>query len=60
MPLVIIQWVHTWRYMVETKGYTLEEIAIAFDGSTAALVPDMPIAEEGLSDFKGADQEGAK
>ena len=25
--------------MVETKGYTLEEIAQAFDGSTAQLVP---------------------
>ncbi|KAK8865576.1 hypothetical protein IAR55_000720 [Kwoniella newhampshirensis] len=32
MPLVIIQWILVYFFMVETKGYTLEEIAIAFDG----------------------------
>lgn len=33
-------WNHTDMYtdMVETKGYTLEEVAFAFDGSTAHLV----------------------
>jgi len=39
MPLVIIQWILAYMYMVETKGYTLEEIAQAFDGSTAELLP---------------------
>lgn len=32
MPLVIIQWCLCYRYMVETYGYTLEEIAQVFDG----------------------------
>jgi len=40
MPLVIIQWVLAYRYMVETQGYTLEEVAIAFDGPEA-FVPDV-------------------
>lgn len=31
MPLIVIQWVLMKRYMVETNGYTLEEIALAFD-----------------------------
>ncbi|ORX37419.1 general substrate transporter [Kockovaella imperatae] len=39
MGLVIIQWVLVYLYMVETKGYTLEEIAQAFEGSTVNLVP---------------------
>lgn len=38
MPLIILQWLLLYRYMVETKGYTLEEVAFAFDGSTAHLV----------------------
>ncbi|KAK4688562.1 hypothetical protein P7C73_g1534, partial [Tremellales sp. Uapishka_1] len=37
MPLVIIQWLLVWRYMVETKGYTLEEIAHAFEGPNALV-----------------------
>ncbi|CAD6569474.1 MAG: hypothetical protein TREMPRED_005262, partial [Tremellales sp. Tagirdzhanova-0007] len=37
MPLVIIQWILIWKYMVETRGYTLEEIAIAFDGPNAQI-----------------------
>lgn len=41
MPLVVIQWVLTYFYMVETRGYTLEEIANAFDGSTTSLVPHL-------------------
>lgn len=42
MPLVIIQWFLVKFFMVETRGYTLEEVAIAFDtGSTS----DIPIAE---------------
>ncbi|KAL7425258.1 hypothetical protein Q5752_000946 [Cryptotrichosporon argae] len=41
MPLIVIQWILAYFYMVETKGYTLEEIALAFDkhGSTADLLP---------------------
>lgn len=27
--------------MVETKGYTLEEVAIAFDGSSSSLALDV-------------------
>jgi len=52
MPLIIIQFILMWRCkcsvslnsckadaadMVETKGYTLEEIATAFDGSHTDL-----------------------
>lgn len=37
MPLVIIQWFLVKFYMVETKGYTLEEVATAFDGSDVDL-----------------------
>lgn len=32
MPLVIIQWFLVYYFMVETRGYTLEEVALAFDG----------------------------
>lgn len=52
MPLIVIQWILMYfceltlscddnkliPVMVETYGYTLEEIAIAFDGSTANLL----------------------
>lgn len=37
MPLVIIQFFLIWRYMVETRGFTLEEVAFAFDGPNASL-----------------------
>jgi SP family sugar:H+ symporter-like MFS transporter len=53
MPLVIIQWILIWKCespnlvtsagpdgttdMVETRGYTLEEVAFAFDGPKASL-----------------------
>lgn len=42
--------------MVETKGYTLEEVALAFDGSSTSLPSDIEAAgyagaEEG--DHKG-------
>ncbi|GAW03554.1 sugar transporter [Lentinula edodes] len=37
MPLVVIQWVLVYFYMVETKGYTLEEIATVFDGKNPSL-----------------------
>ncbi|KAK1925411.1 putative hexose transport-related protein [Papiliotrema laurentii] len=41
MPLVVLQWFLVYFFMVETKGYTLEEIAIAFDGSQVNLIsPD--------------------
>jgi SP family sugar:H+ symporter-like MFS transporter len=56
MPLVIIQFFLCWRCksssipsstsltdadMVETKGYTLEEVALAFDGSSSSLALDV-------------------
>ncbi|WVO17757.1 hypothetical protein L204_105455 [Cryptococcus depauperatus] len=31
MPLIVTQWLIAYFYMVETRGYTLEEIAQAFD-----------------------------
>ncbi|WWC96625.1 hypothetical protein V866_003497 [Kwoniella sp. B9012] len=34
MPLVVIEFVLVYFFMVETKGYTLEEIALAFDGGS--------------------------
>jgi SP family sugar:H+ symporter-like MFS transporter len=37
MPLIVLQFGLMWKYMVETKGYTLEEIATAFDGSHTDL-----------------------
>ncbi|OCF42858.1 sugar transporter [Kwoniella heveanensis CBS 569] len=38
MPLVVIQWFLVYFFMIETKGYTLEEIAQAFDKSSVSLV----------------------
>ncbi|KAJ9112677.1 hypothetical protein QFC22_006179 [Naganishia vaughanmartiniae] len=38
MPLVAIQWVLAYKYMLEVKGLTLEEIHMVFDGPEA-LVP---------------------
>jgi hypothetical protein len=62
MPLVIIQWLlaykctftrsvvrccaHKTQDMVETKGYTLEEIATAFDGPSTSNVAILPAAEQ--------------
>lgn len=54
--------------MVETKGYTLEEIVIAFDGSTANLLPagvpaNYETAEQGsdhASDHKARETEDVK
>lgn len=56
--------------MVETKGYTLEEISGAFDGSTVNLVsssayPSAPLYAEGPaspdhSSHKGRELEEAK
>ncbi|ORY25046.1 putative hexose transport-related protein [Naematelia encephala] len=37
LPLVVLQWIVAYFFMVETKGYTLEEIAIAFEGADAAV-----------------------
>lgn len=34
LPLLIIQWILIKLYMVETNGFTLEEIALAFDSMT--------------------------
>ncbi|KAK8864109.1 hypothetical protein IAR55_001355 [Kwoniella newhampshirensis] len=37
IPILFGQWVLAYFFMVETKGYTLEEIAIAFEGNAAAV-----------------------
>ncbi|WVQ84277.1 hypothetical protein IAT38_006429 [Cryptococcus sp. DSM 104549] len=37
IPILAFQWVLAYFFMVETKGYTLEEIAMAFEGSNAAV-----------------------
>jgi len=37
MPLVIIQWFLVYFFMVETRGYTLEEVAFAFDSRNSSL-----------------------
>ncbi|WWD16296.1 hypothetical protein CI109_100722 [Kwoniella shandongensis] len=37
IPLLVFQWIVAYFFMVETKGYTLEEIAIAFEGDSAAV-----------------------
>ncbi|KLT43733.1 putative hexose transport-related protein [Cutaneotrichosporon oleaginosum] len=44
MPLVIIQWFLVKYYMVETRGYTLEEVALAFDNASFS---SLPIADHG-------------
>nr|ADE10036.1 unknown [Tremella fuciformis] len=57
MPLIVIQWILAYFYMVETKGYTLEEIAMVFDGSsTADLIPSL---ESGVTHYntKGNERE---
>ena len=47
--------------MVETKGYTLEEIATAFEGSTANLIPIEPyLGGSDAASQKCRDIEGAK
>jgi hypothetical protein len=43
MPLVIIQWILVKFFMVETRGYTLEEVAYAFDSRNSSFA-DLPIA----------------
>ncbi|WVQ79726.1 hypothetical protein IAT38_001826 [Cryptococcus sp. DSM 104549] len=37
LPILAIQWLLVYFFMVETKGYTLEEIAMAFEGNNAAV-----------------------
>ncbi|WVQ83710.1 hypothetical protein IAT38_005854 [Cryptococcus sp. DSM 104549] len=49
MPLIITQWILIYFFMVETKGYTLEEIALAFDGPSnepAASLEILPAVEQ--------------
>jgi MFS family permease len=52
MPLVIIQWGLVKYYMVETRGYTLEEVALAFDNASFA---SLPIASHAGEMAKGDD-----
>ncbi|WRT66038.1 uncharacterized protein IL334_002990 [Kwoniella shivajii] len=50
MPLVIIQFALAYFFMVETKGYTLEEIAVAFDGGSKISLANtdiLPAVEHG-------------
>ncbi|OCF32460.1 hypothetical protein I316_05886 [Kwoniella heveanensis BCC8398] len=47
IPLLMVQWVLAFLFMVETKGYTLEEISIAFEGDKAAVAQvDARLQEE--------------
>ncbi|KAI5477723.1 putative hexose transport-related protein [Pseudohyphozyma bogoriensis] len=38
-PVVLVQTVFVYFFMVETHGYTLEEIAIAFEGTSSKTAP---------------------
>ncbi|WWD05123.1 hypothetical protein V865_003195 [Kwoniella europaea PYCC6329] len=60
VPILSVQWVLAYFFMVETKGFTLEEIAIAFEGTGAAvskvdqrLARENEVAQEGKDDEKG-------
>ncbi|WRT66776.1 uncharacterized protein IL334_003739 [Kwoniella shivajii] len=47
VPILSVQWVLAYFFMVETKGFTLEEIALAFEGPNAAVAKvDRRLAEE--------------
>ncbi|WWD18249.1 hypothetical protein CI109_102699 [Kwoniella shandongensis] len=48
MPFVVVQWIFVYFFMVETKGYTLEEIAVAFDGKHTKVgnVDIVPIVDQ--------------
>ena len=37
IALLPVQWLLMYAYMVETKGYTLEEIALQFEGEAAPV-----------------------
>lgn len=61
MPLLVIQWFLAKRYMVETRGLTLEQIATAFDGPDAIVTPVDRLHEGGLDAVrrsKGSHEEG--
>ncbi|KAJ9107164.1 hypothetical protein QFC19_002824 [Naganishia cerealis] len=49
MPLVAIQWVLAYKYMLEVKGLTLEEIHLVFDGpeATAPILNRLSDQEQG-------------
>jgi len=56
MPLVIIQFFLAWKYMVETRGYTLEEVAIAFDGPGSSMNSDLvPTVEQEQAEYEEGD-----
>lgn len=58
IPLVAIQWILTKIYMVETFGYTLEEVAQAFDGSTADLNVLPELEANGSNSYDGSRKDG--
>ncbi|WVO17095.1 hypothetical protein L204_104782 [Cryptococcus depauperatus] len=61
MPLIIIQWILVYFYMVETYGYTLEEIAYAFDGkgnlAHINILPEIE-REQAIEEDLGSDKNG--
>ncbi|KAI9632414.1 general substrate transporter [Dioszegia hungarica] len=46
IPLVVIQWFLLKFFMVETRGYTLEEVAMAFDPYTTSFADVHLMSEE--------------
>ncbi|KAI5477296.1 hypothetical protein MNV49_006517 [Pseudohyphozyma bogoriensis] len=52
IALLPCQWALMYYFMVETKGYTLEEIAMAFEGDSAAVATVVHKLEDDNSDKK--------
>ncbi|WVQ83711.1 hypothetical protein IAT38_005855 [Cryptococcus sp. DSM 104549] len=63
MPLIIIQWVLIYFFMVETRGFTLEEIATAFDNASKdslTTVDILPAVEREGQGSAGAEEDDDK
>jgi hypothetical protein len=55
MPLVIIQWILIKIFMVETHGYTLEEVGFAFESRNSSTVDFPPVSTPAASDAVNVD-----
>ncbi|TYJ52866.1 hypothetical protein B9479_006501 [Cryptococcus floricola] len=60
IPILALQWVLTYFFMVEVKGLTLEEIAIAFEGDNAAVARVDARLAEGVSGGTGEGDDDEK